>query len=241
MYTVGFSSNRRCSTILDRKFDTRFPADNRLRRSLKVREARQLFMITDEAAVAKSQKFSEYFAVLSSKTRDRSLLNDAITNLMKDKEFLQRSNSLSMVSEALKNCKVPPHLMFYFWREMFYLGVQIKKQDVKDLLFYCYKFDKRDSNTLQSALDLVGSLNKTKYWNSAVFNLIIQLYIEKSDSVYNKSNLLQQDNPLSDILTDLLKTKDDSNGIMDEKSIVMLLKYFSNIGDYQNTQTFYNQ
>ena len=146
MYTVGFSGNCRCSAPLDRNFDARFPGINRLCRSSKVLEARQLFMITDDI-VAQNQKFSEYFAVLSSKTRDRSLLNDAITNLMKDQEFLHRSNSLSMVSEALKNCKVPPHLMFHFWREMYYHGVQIKKQDVKDLLFYCYKFDKRDSNT----------------------------------------------------------------------------------------------
>ena len=238
IYSAGFAGIR--GVQLNRDHIIRLSSNDQHHQSIKLPEGRSLFIVTEDAAVATGQKGSDYFAVLSSKTRDRSLLNDAITNLMRDKEFLGKSNSLSLVSEALKNCKVPPHLMFYFWREMYYLGVQIKKQDVKDLLFYCYKFDKRDSNTLQNALDLITTLNKTKYWNSAVFNLIIQLYTEKSDSIYNKSNIVQEGITLSDIVMDLLNMKDENNGIIDEKSIVMLLKYFSSIGDYYTLQIVFS-
>ena len=144
-----------------------------------------------------SESNSDYFSILTSKTRDRSVLNDAIMKLMKDPIFIKKSNSLSLISEALKNCKIPSHLMFYFWKEMFYLGAAVKKQDVKDLLFYCYKFDKRDSITLQSMLDFVSSLDISKYWNTAIFNLIIQLHTEKYDSIYNKKEIIQNGVTLS--------------------------------------------
>ena len=194
-------------------------------------------MVADEGrALAKSSN-SDNLSVLMSKTKDRVSVNIAIVNIMKDPEFIKKSNALSIISDALKNCRVPSHHMLFYWKEAVYLGAPVKKQDLRDLLFYCFNFGKGDAVTLQNAIDTVCKFNRVKYWNAALVNLIVQIYSERLDAVYDKRNAVEKGFALSEIVKDLMMLKEK---IMDEKSMVMLLKYFSNLEDYETLKLVFS-
>jgi hypothetical protein len=194
-------------------------------------------MVADEGrAVAKSSN-SDNLSVLMSKTKDRVSVNIAIVNIMKDPEFIKKSNALSIISDALKNCRVPSHHMLFYWKEAVYFGAPVKKQDLRDLLFYCFNFGKGDMVTLQNAIDTVCKFSRVKYWNAALVNLIVQIYSERLDAVYDKRNAVEKGFALSEIVKDLMMLKEK---IMDEKSMVMLLKYFSNLEDYETLKLVFS-
>ena len=194
------------------------------------------YMAADEVRAVVKSSYSDNLSVLMSKTKDRVSVNIAIVNIMKDPEFIKKSNALSIISDALKNCRVPSHHMLFYWKEAVYFGAPVKKQDLRDLLFYCFNFGKGDTLTLQNAIDTVCKFNRVKYWNAALVNLIIQIYSERLDSVYDKRNAVEKGFALSEIIRDLMMLKEK---ILDEKSIVMLLKYFSNIEDYESLKSVF--
>ena len=193
-------------------------------------------MAADEGRAVVKSSYSDNLSVLMSKTKDRVSVNIAIVNIMKDPEFIKKSNALSIISDALKNCRVPSHHMLFYWKEAVYFGAPVKKQDLRDLLFYCFNFGKGDTLTLQNAIDTVCKFNRVKYWNAALVNLIIQIYSERLDSVYDKRNAVEKGFALSEIIKDLMMLKEK---ILDEKSIVMLLKYFSSIEDYETLKSVF--
>ena len=219
------SSSMKSSTILGNTFQ--YQIGSRLS---------EVYMAADEGRAVVKSSYSDNLSVLMSKTKDRVSVNIAIVNIMKDPEFIKKSNALSIISDALKNCRVPSHHMLFYWKEAVYFGAPVKKQDLRDLLFYCFNFGKGDTLTLQNAIDTVCKFNRLKYWNAALVNLIIQIYSERLDSVYDKRNAVEKGFALSEIIRDLMMLKEK---ILDEKSIVMLLKYFSNIEDYETLKSVF--
>lgn len=187
----------------------------------------QLCMLKEDSTVVTGGDDKD-LSILSGRGRDRVSTYNAIKNLMRDPLFLQKSNSLKLISDALKRCGTPSDQMLYFWKKAVHHGVAVRKRDVKDMLYYCYDYGRRDTVTIKKALETVCSLDKAKYWNSLIMNLIIQIYTERIDGAYeiNKSGIL-----LRDIVRDVISTDEK---IMDEKSLVMLLKYFSGMEDYKS-------
>jgi hypothetical protein len=164
----------------------------------------------------------DYLSILNSKSRDyNSVLKPAIKALLKDSSFLRKTNSISLVLESLKLSKVAPYIMYDIWNEMSYSGANPKKQDTIDLLWYCYDSNKRDMNTLNSVLHMINNMNKNKYWNSRITNLIIQIYTE---------NTKIKGISLASIFDHIIEI--NSYNLIDEKSVVKLMKYFNSINDF---------
>lgn len=167
-------------------------------------------------------------SILTGQFRDRNTIYSAVTNMLGDPSFLLKNNSLRIVTDALKRCATPPQKMLYFWKKAFSLGVIVRRRELKDLLYYCYEHGRGDPITIVKALETACSLEKAIYWNSVLFNLIIQIYSERLDIKLAKkrAGLL-----LRDIVKDIIDNNIEN--VMDEKSLVMLLKYFSNAEDYE--------
>jgi hypothetical protein len=164
----------------------------------------------------------DYLSILNSKSRDyNSILKPAMKALLKDPSFLRKTNSISLVLEALKLSKAAPYIMYDIWNEMSYSGANPKKQDTIDLLWYCYDSNKRDMNTLNSVLHMINNMNKNKYWNSRITNLIIQIYTENS-KIKGIS--------LASIFDHIIEI--NGYNLIDEKSVVKLMKYFNSVNDF---------
>jgi hypothetical protein len=197
---------------------------NQLQHSNKIKS--RLISRNEKPSMAINEKLNDikldYLSILNSKSRDyNSVLKPAIKKLLKDSSFLKKTNSISLVLQALKISRVAPYIMYDIWNEMSYSGANPKKQDTIDLLFYCYDSNKKDMNTLNSVLHMINNMNKNKYWNSRIMNLIIQIYTE---------NTRIKGVSLGSIFDHIIEI--NGYNLIDEKSIVKLMKYFSSINDF---------
>ena len=192
-----------------------------------LRQGKVCMTDNERSVISATVPQNEDYAILVSKTRDRALVIKAVTILLKQRAFLEKSNCLQLVTDALLVCRAPPHQMLYHWKVAHQLRVQVKKKDIKNLLSYCSRYRGRDSS-LEDAIDLICSFDKSKHWDSAIVNMIVQIYSDNMDLSHSKGKSGKR-TTLSEIFTDIMQTKER---IMDEKSIVMSLKYFSRIGDY---------
>jgi hypothetical protein len=173
-------------------------------------------------------------SILTGQFRDRNTIYSAVKNLLRDPSFLQKSNSLKLVTDALKRSATPSDQMLYFWKKAQSLGATVKKRDLKDLLYYCYDYGRRDSVTIQKAVETACELEKAKYWNSMLFNLIIQIYSDRLDVAYDNKRP-------GILLRDIVReTIENNEKVMDEKSLVMLLKYFGNTDDYESAKRVFS-
>jgi hypothetical protein len=202
-------------------------------RSIASSRGNQVCMLQEDTVVVTGRDADD-LSILTGQLRDRNAIYGAVKNLLRDPSFLQKSNSLKLVTDALKRCATPSDQMLYFWKKTQSLGATVKKRDLKDLLYYCYDYGRRDTVTIQKAVETACELEKAKYWNSMLFNLIIQIYSDRLDAAYDnkKSGIL-----LREIVRDTIENKEK---VMDEKSLVMLLKYFGNTEDYESAKLVFS-
>jgi hypothetical protein len=233
--SAGFTVNR---MVISEKnsVDRGLPPLHRylVSRSVASSRGNQLCMLQEDSTAVTDRDTNDDLSILTGQIRDRLTIYDACKSLLRDSTFLQTSNSLKLMTDALKRCATPADRMLNFWQKALSRGIIVKKRDVKDLLYYCYDYGRKDMYTIQRAVEAVCELDKATYWSSMLFNLIIQIYSDRLQLTHDNT---RSEIFLLDIVRDIVN---NSENLMDEKSLVMLLKYFGSTVDYEGAKLVFS-